>query len=342
MFRFENIEYLYALGIIPILILFFLLMWRARQRAIRRFGDFELMKKLMPQMSKYKHGIKFSILMLALSFMIIGWANPQWGTKKEKVKRKSVDVFIALDISQSMLAEDISPNRLERAKKFSQNLINELKGERIGVIIFAGNAYLQMPLTTDYAAAELFVRSANIHQAPTQGTAISEAIDLAERTFEQDNKHHKALIVVTDGENHDQDAIERAKKANENGLLIFTVGVGTADGAYIPTVYAGQRGIKHDKTGNPVRSQLNETMLSDLAKQGNGAYYNLLEGDKVVTALRERIDKVEKREMEQRSFNEYESYFQYFLAAGLLLMLLEFFVSYRKSKWLEGKDFFKT
>lgn len=341
MFRFENIQYLYALGIIPVLVLFFLLMWQARQRAIRQFGDFALMKRLMPQMSKYKHGIKFSILMLALSFMIIGWANPQWGTKKEKVKRKSVDVFIALDISQSMLAEDISPNRLERAKKFTQNLINELKGERIGVIIFAGNAYLQMPLTTDYAAAELFVRSANIYQATTQGTAISEAIDLAERSFEQDNKHHKALIIVTDGENHDQDAIERAKKANENGLLIFTVGVGTADGAYIPTVYAGQRGIKHDRTGNPVRSQLNEAMLSDLAKEGNGAYYNLIEGDKVVNVLQERIDKVEKREMEQRSFNEYESYFQYFLAAGLLLMLLEFFVSYRKSKWLEGKDFFK-
>lgn len=342
MFRFENIEYLYAFGIIPVLVLFFFLMWYARQRAIRKFGDFALMKRLMPQMSKYKHGIKFTILMVALSFMIIGWANPQWGTKKEKVKRKSVDVFIALDISQSMLAEDISPNRLERAKKFSQKLINELKGERIGIIIFAGNAYLQMPLTTDYAAAELFIRSANTRQAPSQGTAISDAIDLAERSFEQDNKHHKALIVITDGENHDQETIERAREANDNGLLIFTVGVGTPEGAYIPTVYAGQRGIKRDKTGNPVRSQLNETMLNDLAKEGDGVYYNLVEGDKVVGVLQERIDKVEKRELEQRSFNEYESYFQYFLGIGLFLMLLEFFVSYRKSKWLEGKDLFKT
>jgi Ca-activated chloride channel family protein len=197
-------------------------------------------------------------------------------------------------------------------------------------------------LTSDYAAAELFVRSANISQAPTQGTAISEAIDLAERSFEQDNKHHKALIIISDGENHDKDAIERAKEANENGLLIFTVGVGTTEGAYIPTVYAGQRGVKRDQTGNPIRSLLNEAMLGDLAKEGDGAYYNLLEGDKVVAVLQERIDKIEKREMEQRSFNEYESYFQYFLAVGLLLMLLEFFVSYRKSKWLEGKDLFKT
>ena len=342
MFRFENIEYLYAFGVIPILVLFFMLMWYARQRAIRKFGDFALMKRLMPEMSKYKHAIKFAILMVALSFMIVGWANPQWGTKKEKVKRKSADVFIALDISQSMLAEDISPNRLERAKKFSQKLINELKGERIGIIIFAGNAYLQMPLTTDYAAAELFIRSANTRQAPSQGTAISDAIDLAERSFEQDNKHHKALIVITDGENHDQETLERAREANENGLLIFTVGVGTPEGAYIPTIYAGQRGIKRDKTGNPVRSQLNEAMLNDLANEGDGAYYNLVDGDKIVNVLQERIDKVEKRELEQRSFNEYESYFQYFLAVGLFLMLLEFFVSYRKSKWLEGKDLFKT
>ena len=224
----------------------------------------------------------------------------------------------------------------------SEEFIKLRPKDRIGIIIFAGNAYLQMPLTTDYAAAELFVRSANTRQAPSQGTAISDAIDLAERSFEQDNKHHKALIVITDGENHDQETLERAREANENGLLIFTVGVGTPEGAYIPTIYAGQRGIKRDKTGNPVRSQLNEAMLNDLANEGDGAYYNLVDGDKIVNVLQERIDKVEKRELEQRSFNEYESYFQYFLAVGLFLMLLEFFVSYRKSKWLEGKDLFKT
>lgn len=342
MFRFEHTEYLYAFAVIPFLVVFFVWVAYARQRAIRRFGDYLLVKKLIPEMSKYKHGIKFSILMAALSLMIIGWANPQWGTKKEKVKLKSVDVFIAIDISQSMLAEDISPNRLERAKKFCQSLVNELKGERIGLIVFAGNAYLQMPLTTDYAAAELFVRSVNTRQAPTQGTAISEAIDLAERSFEKDNKHHKALIIVTDGESHDQDAIDRAREANKNGLLIFPIGVGTSEGAYIPTIYAGQRGVKTDQTGNAVRSKLNEDMLGKLAKEGNGAYFNLVEGDQVVKALRVRIDSVEKREIEQRSFNEYESYFQYFLAAGLLLMLMEFFISYRKSKWLEGRDLFKT
>lgn len=342
MFRFENIEYLYAFGLIPVLVVFFILMWYARKRAIRKFGDLPLMKRLMPQMSKYKHAIKFVLLMLALSMFIIAWANPQWGVKKEKVKRKSVDVFIALDISLSMMAGDISPNRLERAKKFCQNLVEKLKGERIGIIIFAGNAYLQMPLTTDYAAAELFIRSANPRQAPTQGTAISDAVDLAERSFEQDNKQHKALIIVTDGENHDQEAIERATEANANGLLIFSVGVGTPEGAYIPAVYAGQPGFKRDATGNPVRSALNEKMLIDLAEAGDGVYHNLVEGDKIIEELQARINQVEKRELEQRSFNEYESYFQPFLAIGLILLLLEFFISYRKSKWLLGKDFFKT
>ncbi len=342
MFRFENIEYLYALVLIPVLIVFFILMRLATRQAIRRFGDHSLTMRLIPHWSKYKHALKFAILMVALFFLIIGWANPQWGSKKEKVKRKSVDVFIALDISQSMLAEDISPNRLERAKNFSRNLVNTLKGERIGIIIFAGNAYLQMPLTTDYAAAELFVRSIHTQLAPTQGTAISEAIDLAERSFEKDNKHHKALIIISDGESHDQDAIDRARKAGENGLLVFTVGVGTQEGGYIPTIYAGQRSVKTDNTGNPVRTILNEKMLSDLAKEGQGAYYNLIEGDKVSSALRESIDRIEKREIEQRSFSEYESYFQYFLAIGLFLLTLEFFISYRKSKWLEGKDLFKT
>ncbi|MEL6866388.1 MAG: VWA domain-containing protein, partial [Bacteroidota bacterium] len=252
------------------------------------------------------------------------------------------DVFIALDISQSMLAEDILPNRLERAKQFAQKLVNELKGERIGLLLFAGNAYLQMPLTTDYAAAMLFLRSANTRMAPTQGTAISDAIDLAERSFEEDNKHHKAIIVITDGENHEPDAIERATQARTNGLLIYTVGVGSAKGAVIPTVVGNRRDVKRDRTGNPVTTKLNEATLADIAKAGEGKYYNMVEGDQVFTALREGIDRLEKREIEQRSFSEFESYFQYFIGLALLLLLIEFLTSYRKSRWMRGKDLFKV
>ncbi len=341
MFRFENIDNLYLLAIIPVLVVIFMAVGFLRKRAFRKFGNLSLMEQLVPQMSKYKHNFKFVLLLLGLILSIIALSNPQWGTKKEKINRKSIDVFIALDISQSMLAQDISPSRLERAKNFCQNLVAGLKGERMGVIIFAGNAYLQMPLTTDYAAAQLFLKSANTKQAPTQGTAISEAIDLAERSFEEDNKHHKALIIVTDGENHDEETLQRAAKARENGLMIFTVGVGTAGGAYIPMYYAGQAGFKMDKTGNPVKTSLNEQMLGDIAKAGDGVYYNLVDGEKVVNALKERIEKIEKREFEQRSFTEFESYFQYFLAFGLLFLLIEFMISYRKNRWLGDKDFFK-
>lgn len=343
MFRFEYIEHLYAFAAIPILIALFLSMSYMRKRAIERFGNTSLITQLMPQVSKYKHSLKFILLMLALSSLIIAWANPQWGTKKEKVKRKSVDVFIALDISKSMMAEDVRPNRMERARKFAQNLIEELKGERIGTIIFAGNAYLQMPLTTDYAAAQLFVKSANPEMAPSQGTAISEAIDLAERSFAEDNKSHKVMVIITDGETHDKEAIERAKEAYDNGLLIFTVGVGTTEGGFIPISNAlGKLDYKRDKTGNPVKTQLNEVMLQDLANAGNGAYFILTEGDQIGEVLKERIAKVEKQELEQRMFNEYESYFQYFIALALLFLIIEFFISYRKSKWMDGKDLFKT
>ena len=342
MFKFEHIEHLYGFGILPLLILFFVITWYFKKRAIARFGESGLMLRLMPRMSKYKHTVKFVLLMLAVSFLIIAWANPQWGTKKEKVKRKSIDVFIALDISQSMLAQDIRPNRLERAKQFAQRLVEKLKGERIGTIIFAGNAYLQMPLTTDYAAAMMFIKSANTKMAPTQGTAISEAIDLAERSFEQDNKHHKAIVIITDGENHEEEALQRAGEAKENGLLIYTVGVGTPEGDFIPTVIGGRRDFKRDNTGNPVKTALNEQMLRDLAQAGTGSYFNLSEGDKIIASLQESIEQIEKRELEQRSFNEFESYFQYFIAAGLFLLLLEFLISYRKSTWLEGKDIFRV
>ena len=342
MFRFEYSMHLYALIGIPILIMFFALMWRARRQAIEEFGDSPLMMRLMPNVSKYKHLVKFTLLLFALSFLIIGWANPQWGSKKEKVKRKSADVFIALDVSNSMLAQDVRPNRMERAKQFGQKLVRELKGERLGTIIFAGNAYLQMPLTTDYAAAELFLKSANPEMVPSQGTAISAAIELAERCFEENNKHHKALILITDGENHEEGMLEIARKARENGLLIFTVGVGTEQGDYIPVQVNGRVDYKRDKSGNPVRSKLNEGMLRELAAAADGNYFNLTNGDQIVTNLRERIDKIEKQELEQRSFSEYESYFQYFIALALLFVIAEFFVCFRKSKWLEGKDLFKT
>ncbi len=240
-----------------------------------------------------------------------------------------------------MLAQDVPPNRMERAKRFSQGLAQALRGERIGLIIFAGNAYLQVPLTTDYAAVDLFLKSANPNMAPSQGTAIGDAVRLAERSFEEENQHHKALVIITDGENHDEEALERVREARDNGLLTFTVGVGTAEGSFIPIKTGGREDYKRDQTGNPVRSRLNEEMMRELSRAGDGAYFNLASGSAAITAaLQERINSIEKREFEQRSFSAYESYFQFFLAPALLLLIIEFLIPYRKSRVLTGRDLF--
>ncbi len=341
MFRFEHPYYLYALGLIPILILLYVLYAIWRRSALQRFGENPLVAQLSPGVSKYKRGIKFSLLLLAFVFLVVGWANPQWGSKRDKVKRKSVDVLIALDISNSMYAEDIAPNRMERAKKFAENLVEKLKGDRIGLILFAGGAYLQMPITTDYAAAELFIRSASPDLAGTQGTAIADAINLARRNFVNDDKSHKALVIITDGEDHDGEALEAAAQAREVGLIQFTVGVGTTEGAFIPMTIGGRQDYKRDRNGQPVRSRLNEEMMKELAAKGGGDYFPISQGEGVASALQKQIDLLEKKELEVRAFTSYESYFQYFLGAAMLLLLLEFVISYRREKWLEGKDIFK-
>jgi Ca-activated chloride channel homolog len=340
MFRFEHPTYLYALLLIPVLAVFFYLTRRARAKALLRFGESDLVRRLMPQVSMLKHPLKFVILMVALFLLVVAWANPQWGTKREKVKKKASDIIVAMDISNSMLADDVKPNRLERARAFGLDLIRELKGERIGTIVFAGNAYLQMPLTTDYAAAAMFLKSANPDQAPTQGTAISDAIEISEKAFPEENKTHKVLIVLSDGEDHDSEAIARAKEAHENGLIIFTIGVGTTEGGFMVTDFGGIKDFKRDENGEPIRTKVNEAMLKDLANAGEGDYFNIANTNGIIEALKNRIEKVEKRELETRAFNEYESYFQWFLFPVILILIIEFMMPYRKSTW-EEKDIFK-
>jgi Ca-activated chloride channel homolog len=339
MFRFEHTTYLYALALIPFLAVFFYLMRRLRAKSLLRFGETDLVRRLMPQVSMLKHPFKFSMLMVAFALMVVAWANPQCGTKREKVKRKASDVIIALDISNSMLSDDIKPNRLDRARAFALDLISSLKGERIGSIVFAGNAYLQMPLTTDYAAAALFIKSSNPDQAPTQGTAISEAIDVAERAYGADAKNNKVLIILSDGEDHDSEALARAKEARENGLLIFTIGVGTTEGGFIPLDFGGVQDYKRDENGQPIRTKINEQMMRDLANAGEGEYFNIANTSGVINALKNRVDRLEKRELEARSFTEFESYFQWFLLPAILILIWEFIMPYRKSNW-ESRDIF--
>jgi len=331
MFRFEEISYLYLLGVLPVLVfLYFLyIIWVRKDRS--KLSEDALFAQLAPGFSWARKYLKFAMLLLCLASLCIGWANPQWGNKKEKVKAKSSDIFVALDISQSMMAEDISPNRLERAKRLAINIVKSLKGNRVGLILFAGNAYLQMPLSSDFAAAQIFIKSANTNQAGTQGTAITEAIDLAQRAFQDDVQFQRALVIITDGENHDEEAIAAAKEARDNGLVIFTVGVGTEEGGFVPYEERGREQYKKDSEGVAVKSKLNLNLLRDLSDAGNGKYYLIQQGEKIVNELKAEIERIEKQEVEQRSFSEYASYFQYFLGFGLLLMLLEYLINNNSS-----------
>ena len=340
MFRFEHIEYLYALAIIPILMLLYYIfrMWVANESG--KLSEPGLFQKLSPHFSWARKNLKFALLLVSLVFICVAWANPQWGNKKEKVRAQSSDVFIALDISQSMMAEDISPNRLERAKRLTQNIVRSLKGNRIGLIFFAGSAYLQMPLSNDYSAAEIFLQSANTNQAGTQGTAIVDAIELALRAFENDKEYQRSLIIITDGESHDEEAVAKAEEALSKGLVVFTVGIGTEEGGFVPFMDRGRESYKRDKAGNPVKSALNIGLLKDLATSGGGEYYLVQEGNQIIAELKSEIDRLEKQEVEQRSFSEYASYFQYFLAFGLLLLFIEYLISNRGTL-NKGKSIFE-
>lgn len=257
--------------------------------------------------------------------LVIALSNPQWATKREKVKAMGSDVFIALDISQSMMVKDIPPNRLERAKKLVEQMILELKGNRIGLIFFAGEAYIQMPLTADYAAALMFLKSANTGQIASQGTAIVEAIQIADNSFSEDRDHQRALVIITDGEDHDGEAVAKAKEVYEMGMHVFTYGVGTADGDFVP--YTNRMGVetyKMDRDGEYVRSKVNIQLLDEIASAGGGKYYSILGGESTVEDLVSQLENIEKREMEQRSFTAFDSYFQYFLIFGILFLVLEF------------------
>ena len=325
MFRFEHPEYLYFLAILPVIAGIFL--WRFSQihQQRRRLSADKLFQRLIPDWSPAHRWVRFGVFLLAFLLLVIALANPQWATKREKVKAMSSDIFIALDISQSMMVADIPPNRLERAKKVIEKLILTLKGNRIGLIFFAGEAYVQMPLTADYAAALMFLKSANPGQIATQGTAIAEAIDLADNSFTRDRDHQRALVLFTDGEDHDGEAIRRAAEVRKEGMNVFCFSVGTLEGDFIPYINEmGVQSYKQDPDGNFIRSIVNVSLLDDIASEGGGKYYSILDGDEAVEDLAEALDQIEKREMEQRSFTAYDSYFQYFVGFALLLLVLEF------------------
>jgi len=323
MFRFEEPSAFYLLLLIPVLGGIYLLSKKNLQKRIIQFGQPALISKLIN--GHFSENNVLALTIGAILCLIIAAANPQYGLKKDKVKVNKSDIFIALDISNSMNATDISPSRLEKSKRFASQLIESRKGDQLGLILFAGGAYLQMPLTLDYAAADLFARSANTDMAGSQGTAIGEAIDLAMRSAKE--KNQRALIIISDGEDHDEDAIQMAEKATEAGWSVFTVGAGTPEGGYIPVINAGREEFKMDDEGNPVKTVLNKDLLQKIADAGKGQFYLL--NDKttdIISDLNTKIDQLQKHAVEVRSYSEYRSFYQYFLIAGIFLLLISYFM----------------
>ncbi|MCB0823153.1 MAG: VWA domain-containing protein [Bacteroidales bacterium] len=335
MFRFEHPDILYVLFALPALVALFVWMLLWQKKALRRYGEWKVINRLVPAMSKSRLIFRFVVLMFAFVFLILGLANPQIGSKLVEGERKGIDLMVCLDVSNSMLAQDIKPNRLERAKQAISKMIDKLGNDRIGMIVFAGNAYVQLPITTDHSAAKLFLSTVNTKIVPTQGTAIGEALELAAKSFD-DETHSRAIIVITDGENHEDDAVEIAKTIADQGINIYTIGMGLPEGTPIPEYdqYDRQIGYKKDRQGNTVITRLNETALQQIAAEGKGIYVRANNTQAGLSKVFDEINKLEKTEFESKMFSDYESRFQYFIAASLLLLIIELLIFERKSKWL--------
>ena len=343
MLRYEHIEYLNFLFGIPVLILGIIFYNRWKKKSLSLFGDSKLLKELMHSYSKGRTQIKNVFTVLIFTLLIIGIANPQVGSKMEEVKREGVDLMIAIDLSNSMLAEDIKPNRLEKAKLAISRLIDKLEGDRIGLIVFAGEAYVQLPITTDYSAAKLFLSTVNTNIVPTQGTEIGKAIDLGVQSFDMENTQNKAIIIITDGENHDEKAIESAQQAQELGIFVHTLGMGLSKGGPIPIYnkYGNQTGYRKDREGNTVVSKLNENLLQEIASAGSGIYVRANNSKAGLSALFAEINKMEKKEIGTMVFTQYKDRFQLFIGFALLLLLVDLILLNRKNKWSNRINFYK-
>ena len=336
MIRFAHEEYLYLLALLPVCVVLYWFLSRARRSALSRFGNLDILAQLAETASSPKRLLKFVIFLCAFVFTVVGLANPQIGTRLQEVKQEGVDLFIALDVSFSMKAEDIKPNRLEKAKFEIRNLINKLAGDRIGMVVFAGEAYTQFPLTTDYNGAQLFLDVVDVDAVPIPGTAIGSAIQRSLASFDFEEPTTKVLIIITDGENTEGEAIPAAEEAAQKAVRIYTIGLGSPDGAPIPmyNAYGQQTDFKRDRLGSIVMTKLDEVTLEKIASLGNGAYYRGTNTQDELNEIYEAINALQKREFGTKQFTDYESRFQPFVAAGILLLLLELLISERKVQWL--------
>lgn len=326
--RFEHTEHLLLLLLIPVLILLFRAVLRWKKATIKKIGDEALVKLLIRGFSPKRYVARFAIVLLSFGFLIIAAANLQSATQAEKINRQGIDVMIALDVSRSMLATDIKPSRLERSKQFISKLMNKLGNDRVGLVLFAGRAYMQMPLTSDHTAAGLYVSNAGPDAVPTQGTVIADALKVCNSGFNAKDKKYKAVVLITDGEDHDEQALKIAKQLAENGVVIHTIGVGSTQGAPILNLITGES--RRDMHGNMVISRLNEQELTDIANAANGIYQQLNDIETVVDKITAEFAGMEQKAIQDNRLLSYRSFFQWFLVLAFAGLVGELFISEKK------------
>ncbi|QZE15309.1 VWA domain-containing protein [Halosquirtibacter laminarini] len=339
-FRFAHPEYLYLLFLIPLLVLGYWMLISYNKKRLEKFGNYHFIEALMPNRSSFRKGLIFGLTMVSASFLIFALSQPQFGSKMQKVKKEGIQIMVALDVSNSMLAEDIKPSRLERAKMAVSKLTDKLNSDQIGLVVFGGQAYTQIPITSDYASAKMFLASVNTQMVPVQGTAIGAAINLSTKSFSPEYEGSKAIIVITDGENHEDDAIGAAQNAADQGIKVFTLGMGLPQGAPVPVMKNGQRTFIKDGSGKTVISKLNEKMLNEIAQAGKGSYVRANNTNIGLNAIFTQINKLDKKELETRRYAEYDDQFPYFIGIALFFFALAMLLIERKNKWLARVNLF--
>jgi Ca-activated chloride channel family protein len=326
--KFANPQYLYGLWGVFLLLIFFIYTTKVREKLLARFGHLEILKKMMPGVKNSRRTWKAFLIILTYICLVIAIAGPQIGTRMEEVKREGIDIIVALDVSFSMNAEDIAPNRMQKARYEINKLIDILNGDRIGLVAFAGIAHVQCPLTLDYSAARLFLQLMDTDLIPQPGTAIGEAIRTSVKAFNQKERKHKVLILITDGEDHESEPLKAAEEAAEEGVVIYTIGLGSSQGVPIP-VYdrnGNPAGYKKDRSGNVVTSKLDATLLQQIAYATNGKYYISSSGEAELDEIYNEVNQMEKKELTSRQFSQYENRYQIFLILAILFLLIETFM----------------
>lgn len=321
MFRFEDPIYLYLLLLIPVLAIIRFWLKRRQMRKLRKFGDKDLLRQLMPGVSRWRPLAKFCLVECALAMLILMLARPQMGTKISHEKRIGIETIIAMDVSNSMYAQDVEPSRLDRSKMMVENLVDNFTDDKVGLIVFAGDAFVQLPITSDYVSAKMFLSDINPSMIATQGTDVARAIDMAMHSFTQEQGIGKAIIVITDGEDHEGGAVEAAEKARKKGMRVYVLGVGSTSGSPIPIAEAG--GYLKDNAGNTVMSALNEDMCKQIAKAGGGAYIHVDNNSNAQEQLNAELDKLAKKETSSAIYSDYDEQFQAFGIIALLLLIIE-------------------